>query len=863
MKKNLRYSLLFIYIFCSIALFYLFGFILNQPDWNLILIDLTFWICISLYLFTINEFYHWAKNGRRSEMSDLVALGFFFFIIFFFTRDLMTSMMGAFSIYLWMGIVELKDYPVINKILIISLVTYNVIFIAGLISAYLGDPFILNTTFAFSIWIILGLGFLLFGRKYIIVWRFMSPAYLMLFLYIIAWLAVGFINQYTPINFSQFIDFSNFTLIDLILNIYFVLILVNWAIYFISGPILDKMLGIKRLKEDRILDIVEDVKKNVGIKGKVKVGFGKYPILNAMAYGSVFDKRIAIIAEDTHQIPEDELKGIVAHELSHTKGKHTLILTFITTGDLIMRMLLGLPATYYDYTFGEPRIPMISFIFLNFGIYMLLYIFVRILEGKADLMTKKAGYTNELAKALYNLESFYATGREIGLNTMLLCEEKITRDNQLIDYIDTAKYINLSMIRPSRASLLGNFLNSHPPTYFRIAALLGDDLMPGKEAILPFICLKRSKQKKYAKKFEEPREKFKIIANDKFKEFFEIKDVSELMKNFNRRERFRYILKKDFIFKHKITDEIIIGKLEDIKFIDDICNIDQYIISDLKTNEKHHLNALYYTYTQIDLNEIYFFKNDTPLFLNHIDLNQQKTDGNYVFMDKDSNKILKPINKTRLPNSVQILKDFKDHDIFFKLKGTLNIYKCNNIISADNLDNYELELINLRKNEDPNLIKIKLEDLIIRPKNIFFSISRNIEFRQSEIALFNWLLNNQPRSFIYLKKPVNNLEIGYIQKYNISPNPKNFKQIYNEDQSKYTPNKENVISDESSKNEFIIIKNIFGNEKKIPYKILEIISFEYNTAMIQKKSETSIFTKFSYKILKKFKPQKVLSLNKV
>ena len=93
------------------------------------------------------------------------------------------------------------------------------------------------------------------------------------------------------------------------------------------------------------------------IKGKVKVGFGKYPILNAMAYGSVLDKRIAVIAKDINEIPKDELKGILTHELAHTKGKHTFILTFITSIYLIIRMFLGIPATFYDYTFGNPQIP--------------------------------------------------------------------------------------------------------------------------------------------------------------------------------------------------------------------------------------------------------------------------------------------------------------------------------------------------------------------------------------------------------------------------------------------------------------------------------------------------------------------------
>ena len=527
MKKKIRYYLLFKYPFCSIGIYLLLNSFIFKFNLLAILVDWTFLITFVLYLLTIEEFYQWAKNGKRSEMSDIVVIFFFFFLIFFFSKDFLTSIMGAFSIYLWFGIFELKDYPVLNKILIISLVTYNIIFIAGLVSFYLGDSRYIDTSFAFSFWIILILGFILFGRKYIIVWRFMSPEYLTLFLYIIAWLAVVFINQYTPLTFivDKPIGSSEFKIIDLFLNIYIVLIIINWGIYFVSGFLLDKLLGIHRVREENLLQIVTDIKNDLRIKGKVKVGFGKYPILNAMAYGSVFDKRIAIIAQDINKIPEDELKGILAHELAHTKGKHTLILTLITSIDLIIRMFLGIPATFYDYTFGNPKIPMVSYIFLNLAIYIILFIFVRILEGKADLKTKKSGYANELAKALYNLESFYATGREIGFNTMLLCDEKITNDNLLLDYMNTAKYLNRSMIKPSRVSLLANFFNSHPPSYYRIAAILGNELKPSKEAVLPFICLKKSNHKKYALKFKEAREKFIVIANQKFKELFEINEV--------------------------------------------------------------------------------------------------------------------------------------------------------------------------------------------------------------------------------------------------------------------------------------------------------------------------------------------------
>ncbi len=826
MKKHERYLLFVIYLLGTLCSIYILGFILFQPDWiNDIITDWSFWAALILYIITTQEFLHWARVGRRSELSDFVFIAFFFFLIFFFTKDLMTSIMGSFSIYLWVGIFELKEYPVLNKILVISLVTYNIIFVAGLISFYLEDPIFVNTAFSFSFWIILVLGFIMFGRKYIVVWRFMSPAYLTLFLYIIAWLGVVLVNQYTPLNFVEYI--------------YFVLIAVNWLIYFVSGPILDKILGIKSIDDKKILNIVENVKNDIGIKTNVKVGFGKYPILNAMAYGAVFDKRIAIIAEDMNQIPEDELKGIVAHELSHIKGNHTLILTFISTGDLLIRMFLGIPATYYDYTFGNPRIPMIVFIFLNFGIYIFLFIFVRILEGKADLMTRKAGYANELTKALYNLESFYATGREIGLNTMLLCDEKITKNNKLLDYYDTATYINRSMINPSRGSLLGNFINSHPPTYHRIAAILGDELKPGKEALLPFICLKKSKQKKYAQKFEKPRKAFKMIANEKFKDLFDVDNISQLLKSLKLQEIYKFEIKKDYIFQNKITDEMMIGKLEEIQFLDDITESTQYMVTNLKTNEKYSLNASLYKKTEIQLDKIYFLRKNSPLLLNDINFTENNKMGYYNFLDEEKNEIKKRIKKTRLPNSVDIVNSLNNRDVFLKMKGNLKIFKCVKVIPAYSINNYELELTPSNENSVKDLIRLKLNDIIIRPKSIYFSPRKNSDSRKSEANILNWLLNNHLLSSIYLKKPVNNLEIGYIKTISVG----------------FTNGK----NDEN----FVIVKNIFGEKKLIPYHTIELISFDYNSVTIQKKSETSVLSRLGYKILKKFYPQKVLCLNKV
>jgi len=173
MKKIARLGLFIFFLLTTIS-FSLVSFSLLD-NWIVILTDWIFYALLIFYLLSIEELYRWVKSGKRSELSDFVALLFFFFLIFFISKDVFTSIMGAFSIYLWFGIVELKDYPVLNKILIISLVTYNVIFVSGIISSIINNPIVVNTAFSFSFWIILGLGFILFGRRYIVIWRFMSP----------------------------------------------------------------------------------------------------------------------------------------------------------------------------------------------------------------------------------------------------------------------------------------------------------------------------------------------------------------------------------------------------------------------------------------------------------------------------------------------------------------------------------------------------------------------------------------------------------------------------------------------------------------------------------------------------------------
>jgi hypothetical protein len=122
------------------------------------------------------------------------------------------------------------------------------------------------------------------------------------------------------------------------------------------------------------------------------------------------------------------------------------------------------------------------------------------------------------------------------------------------------------------------------------------------------------------------------------------------------------------------------------------------------------------------------------------------------------------------------------------------------------------------------------------------SISKSNNFRESELNLINWLSKIPLQVYVYLKKPVNNLEIGCIKKIDFN-----------------SQNNNTDLSNIKSVDKItILFNNIFGKEIKIPYKEIETISFEFNTGLIQLKSETSISSLLGFRILKKIKPERII-----
>ena len=884
------------------------------------IITLLLWI-FSLLL--INDTFIWVKRGKRGDSFDIIILIFLFLVVYLFTDDAMNSLIGAFSIYLIFGIMELKDYEVLNKLLIITVVTYNFIFFAGLLNSYMkifghiDTDVIRDTAFSLSIWIMLILGFALFGRRYIVVFRFLSPNYLTMLLFIIAWLLIKFVARW----FEAANDF-----------IYLALILTNFILYLSSGPILDFTLGIKKTDNEELQKMVSEVQKQIGLEGNIRVGFGKYPILNAFAYGSIWDKRIAIIAPEIDSIPKDELRGIIAHELNHVKGKHTLILALISTIELIIFWILKWPATYYDFVFNPDDQPftMGVFILMNIIISIFLYIFVRILEAKADQNCKKDEIGGFLAKGLYNLEGFYASGREIGLDTMLLVDEEINEYNKINNYASTAEYLFNNMYQPSRLTLLSNLMNSHPSSFHRIPSIY-QDINPWKEAMLPFTLMSSRKRRNFALQYNDSRLKFKEMANLKFKEMFGIDNYANYLQKLNKMELYETLLNKTYFYVDKKNLKIGIGKIIDVEFQNDICEsvhliMSQINISDLNIvltkynlnldqksnfdkhiqeitlnddqieeiitntqelfvsknmNDNNHdnkniirLNLLYTKIIEFDIGSIYEDKKDSfnrllTVIIPELDFDQKLND----LMKNSTNEKDKKIDKKVLNDYNKVFKGFVKtvkHDAkFIYIDGEGKI-SAKSITGKKIAFNVSLIEKNINKNvfyEDKGTLKILK----------FSDYQKNENLLENEIVCSNELYPESPSDEKFISIKLGDTIIKMNEFSFIFHNDKST-EIYERELLNHLKNEglratiylkkavnnqetgyiQNVIMDDDIKkeNRSIKIKNIQGELIDIPLKKLEVIVFAEETLIFRDKNKMSFGEKIIERIGHWRKPSK-------
>ncbi len=108
----------------------------------------------------------------------------------------------------------------------------------------------------------------------------------------------------------------------------FMAAIMNFGSWFFSDKIVLSMYGVRLLSEDeapKLHAMVEKLAKNAGIP-KPKVGIAPMDVPNAFATGRNPEHGVVVVTPKIVELlNDDELEGVLAHEISHIKNRDTLI----------------------------------------------------------------------------------------------------------------------------------------------------------------------------------------------------------------------------------------------------------------------------------------------------------------------------------------------------------------------------------------------------------------------------------------------------------------------------------------------------------------------------------------------------------
>ena len=532
------------------------------------------------------------------------------------------------------------------------------------------------------IYVFFALCIIFFGRRFFLVSRLTSPQIIYLLLFALSYfilfnfsdrLNIGFAG--VPTAIGERVIFASF-------GTYEIMIITNLILYFISGPLLQFIFGVKKTDDKRVLGLIQEVKEKLGIKGKIRVGTVKAPILNAFAYGAFFDKRIAFMSKDLSDFTDDDIRGIAGHELAHASRIHTFWLFIITTVTYAITKALKLPATPLDYVFdASVTLDFLWYYLYNIAIMIFSYFFVRILEGRADFLTMKAGYGKALGKSLVKLDGFYqGIASEMGLSVYLLTDKEQTKAEKLRFLGDAGRNMYDATIKPNKVELFINLLASHPKSAYRVVALAEQEkLPPVKAAMLPILLLIPFVRRKYLRELKETRSSIAEIIDETFISVHGKKGI----KNYDTLSHISYQLKylegKEIVAISKVEkNSYLKGLVNKIKITD---SISTPISFDLKTEDGNKEIPLSdYSVYEMAIGQKQLFKNGKFGIIEEIGTNEKK----FAFKVKiyNSNEpIVKELTVPGIPTSY--IETIKGKDILLLQKGVTRLAKLDEIELKD------------------------------------------------------------------------------------------------------------------------------------------------------------------------------------
>jgi Zn-dependent protease with chaperone function len=595
-------------------------------------------ISIILSVVFLLELRKYLKYRAYPDLLELSGIGVMATALFTLTNDVLLSGLAGILGIMLIGTFEVRENPIWVRMMGTFTISYGFFFlmvVTGFITTTaipsLGDSilnFLVNTGFSSNIDIqqfFVGIGYnliiyvmvftalLVFGRKFIVVTRFISPQMTYLVLYMVAILLLS------QLQLPQIIKYP-------------AIFAVNLFIYLLSGPLLTFLYAIKPLDDPRVDTIIKDVQEKVPTPIR-KIGIVKAPILNAFAFGPWFDQRIAYIASDLEQFTDEEIRGITAHELAHVQKKHTMILLGVVALELIIKLIIDAPASYWEFVFlGKQSWNFVSLWLFNIILFPILLTFVKILEGQADKITREKGYGLELAESLFRLEGFYyGIAGEIGFNTQLMTGKTRSKDEEIRFMGDQAYYLYHNLA-PSRMTCLMNLIASHPLTSIRIAMQVDQSIGAIKAGLMIWTLLIPGLRSRTIKNLQRNHiEIAKLLSEKYIRDFGTIEDYIEITYE---NEGGKQLVGQHVIAKPKLlADTALWGKIVSFNTTSNIVSPIEFEFEDSEGSTKK-LNKGDYDFIPAEPKQKYFTKAGKIVTLEDVEIKDGKFK-KFIFTYKD------------------------------------------------------------------------------------------------------------------------------------------------------------------------------------------------------------------------------------
>lgn len=492
-------------------------------------------ICILLAVIFILELRKYLKYHAFPDLMELSGIGVMATGLYALTGDPLFAGLAGILALMIIGSFEVRENPIWFRLMVTFTISYGFFFIMValgflttqvfpsmgitikdfLISSGFNpniniQQFFVGIGYNLVLWIMVLTAFIVFGKKFIIVTRFISPQMVYLVLYLVALLLI------LQLNLPEIAK-------------YIAIFVTNILIYLVSGPLLSFLFGIKTLEDERVEKIIKDVQNKIQTPIR-KIGIIKAPILNAFAYGPWFDQRIAYIASDLNQFTDAEIRGITAHELVHAKKKHTLWLLGLTAIEIGIKYVLDAPVGgYWELALGTTSWDFMSFWLFNIVLFAILLTFVKMLEGQADKITREKGFGIDLAESLYRLEGFYyGIAGEIGFNAQLMTGKARSKDENIRFMGDQAFYLYRNLA-PSRMTCFMNLIASHPLTSIRLTMQIDHSIGGIKAGFMIWFLLIPGLRKRSIRKLQKNHQKMAELLSKKYSsDFGSINDYLEI-----------------------------------------------------------------------------------------------------------------------------------------------------------------------------------------------------------------------------------------------------------------------------------------------------------------------------------------------